>query len=208
MLFPNIAIGGPMCSGKTATADALVAGWGYTRISLATRLKELASQVFVAGDPIDKVASYPIYPEGNDEGQIISGRELLQRLGDAPKALEQDFWTLWLLHDIRNEVYGNGPFVVDDLRYVYEGELLRARGFSLVGLVANTPIRTQRFVARYGRYPSFAELGHHSETDWEFITLDHMVPTDVFVATQVAERIAGLIGLPESPRSARGGTPH
>jgi hypothetical protein len=197
MLFPNIAIGGPMCSGKTATADAFVERWGYTRISLAMRLKELASQVFGAGQPIDKIGRYPIYPEGNDEGQIVSGRELLQRLGDAPKVLEQDFWTLWLLRDIRDGIYGNGPFVVDDMRYIYEGELLSTRGFTLVGLFVDQAVLDERFIARYGRRAEPSEETHTSERGWWNIIYDFDVTPGARTSSEVAAHIAGLIGLPE-----------
>lgn len=166
----SVAIVGEFCSGKTTLADYLVTHYGYTRVSFAKRLKEVAAAVYNGGLPIEKNGYYGTVREGG--GVELSGRAILQELGQSVKALDEYFWIRWLLSDIDAGEYGDGPFVSDDTRFPYEAAALRARGFALVRVKTPPPVRNQRYVALYGRSPTEAEMKHPSEVESKKIEAD------------------------------------
>jgi len=159
----NLAIVGGFAAGKTTLADGLVQQ-GYTRVSFARYLKEIASKVYSNGKPINKVDEFGVF-DLNGEMRIISGRQLLQELGQAVKALDRDFWISALLSEMDEGVYGAGPFVTDDCRFPYEAEALALRDFHIIRLETGLPERIRRYTATYGRAPTPAELVHPSEIE-------------------------------------------
>jgi len=165
----SVAIVGPFCSGKTTLADYLVAHHGYSRVSFAKRLKEVAAAVYNHGDPIEKNATYRVSREETDDTSL-SGREVLQQFGQSVKALDRDFWIRWLLSDIDDR--SGGLWVSDDTRFPYEAEALRSRGFAIVRLDTPSAVRAQRHQFLYGRQPTPAELSHPSEVETKKITAD------------------------------------
>ena len=167
----SVAIVGEFASGKTTLADYLVEHYGYTRVSFAKRLKEVAAAVYNGGLPIEKNLMYGV--EHAELGPMeYSGRVIQQELGHSVKSLDAHFWIRWLLSDIDSGAYGDGPYVSDDTRFPYEADALRARGFAIVRLKTPLPVRNQRYVELYGRSPTQAEMNHPSEVETRKIEAD------------------------------------
>ena len=170
----SVAIVGEFASGKTTLADYLVEHHGYTRVSFAKRLKEVAAAVYNGGLPIQKNAMYEV--EHSEIGAMeYSGRAILQQLGQSVKALDEHFWIRWMLSDIAAGEYGDGPYVSDDTRFPYEADALRRKGFLIVRIDTPLTVRNQRYEALYGRAPTLAELSHPSETSVKDIRHDTIV---------------------------------
>lgn len=157
----NIAIAGRMAAGKSTISDYLIEHHGYKRASFAARLKQVASDVYSPGLPIQKGAVYPVTEQFSGRHSEVTGRQLLQRLGQVVKDLDQDFWVRWLLSDLQGQ---EGPFVLDDLRFHFEADALAQAGWLVVRVDTPEAIRRARYKALYGREPSEAELTHASET--------------------------------------------
>ncbi len=180
----NLAIVGGFAAGKTTLADGLVQQ-GYTRVSFAKRLKELAQAVYgepiaeyLAGGrayaPVEKATEYDIT---RLDGHIdtITGRRILQELGQAVKELDRDFWIRWMLRDIEDGKYGPAPYVTDDCRFPYEADALKSFGFTIVKLEVDVDVRIRRYTDTYGRPPTPAELVHPSEIELVDIEPDFVV---------------------------------
>lgn len=176
----SVAIVGEFCSGKTTLADYLVEHHGYTRVSFAKRLKEVAAAVYNGGEPIIKHLNYEVKQA---EGYVqLSGRSVLQQLGQSVKALDDHFWIRWLLSDIDSGEYGDGPYVSDDTRFPYESDALRSRGFLIVRLSTPTHVRMARYEQLYGRRPTEAEMSHPSEVETRKIEADFTIKGTASVA--------------------------
>jgi hypothetical protein len=154
----NVAIFGQMAAGKSTIAAALAEA-GYHRMSFAAPLKNVAA---LAYGKIEKSGRYQVVSnEGQQED--ISGREVLQRVGQSIKAHDRDFWLRAFLRDADN--YLDTPLVVDDGRFLFERDALRSRGWFIVGLNTAHPVRMQRYETLYGRLPTEAEQNHESEVE-------------------------------------------
>ena len=147
-----------MASGKSSIAQVLVDA-GYTRISFAQPLKNVAE---LAYGPIDKSASYSV-TSLTGQPEFISGREILQGVGQSVKTLDRDFW-LRCFFRTANKL-GDFPLVVDDGRFRFERDALREKGWLIVGLQVPEDVRKARYLSLYGRYPTDSELNHPSETE-------------------------------------------
>lgn len=173
----NIAIVGEMGSGKTTLANALIEQHGFRRVSFAGRLKEIAARVYEPSPEgqygvVEKTKQYEVWPLDEGDSYVISGREVLQRLGQSVKELDRLFWVRWLMNDIDAGMYGDGPFVTDDCRFVYEAEALRERGFLIVRVMTPAKVRMERYEMTYGRMPTVQEMSHPSETEVSHIEWD------------------------------------
>lgn len=173
MSQPDIAVVGKFAAGKSTIASALVER-GWERISFASRLKDTAAMVFNGGKPIRKEGLY-IVTDLDGQERAITGRTVLQELGQSVKSLDRMFWVRWLKHDLDSGYYGPGPYVIDDCRFPYEAEFLRGMGFTVVRVETPTVVRMERYNAIYGRYPTHEELTHPSETEVDLIRPDMTV---------------------------------
>src|ERR1700687_402678 len=102
---PNIALTGYMGAGKSSMADYLVKNHGYTKISFAARLKEIAT---LACKMVGK------------------DREMLQKLGTM---IREDYENYWVDAAFRKMKDIQGPVVNDDLRFPNEVKACTERGF-------------------------------------------------------------------------------
>lgn len=170
----SVALVGGFASGKTTVADGLVAEHGYRKVSLATTLKRIAADAIGNGEEIQKTDLYEVTNLKGFE-RYLSGRQVLQELGQSVKALDRNFWTRWLLSDIANGNYGPGPFVVDDCRFSYEAHALAEKGFLVVRIAVPDDERRARYASIYGREPSAAEMAHPSEVEMAAIEEDMLV---------------------------------
>jgi dephospho-CoA kinase len=161
----NIAIFGHMYSGKSTLSQALV-DLGYQRVSFAGPLKEIAARVY--GEPIEKSKEYEVArPSG--EKETISGRQVLQEVGQSIKSHNRDFWLRWFFNDAG--LYGTTPLVVDDGRFLFEYDALRDAGWFTVYVDTPFEIRMKRAKESLGRLPTAPEIHHESEIELPTIGL-------------------------------------
>jgi dephospho-CoA kinase len=155
---PNIGLAGNMYAGKSTIADALTEH-GYQRMSFAAPLKNVAA---LAYGTIDKTGEYDVMGRDGLPKQV-TGRMILQGVGQAIKDVDRDFWIKCFLRDA--ERYDGSPLVVDDLRFMFEMEALRNAGWIIVGV--NTPmnVRMERAERISGKRPSAEEMTHESEVE-------------------------------------------
>lgn len=153
----NVALFGQMASGKSAIAQALVDN-GYTKVAFAEPLKAISE---LAYGPIDKGTTYSVNLDGYVRN--VTGREILQRVGQSIKDHDRDFWLKCFLNTTNR--LGSGPFVVDDGRFVFERDSLSKRGWLIVGVDTPVDVRMDRYQRAYGVLPSPTELDHPSETE-------------------------------------------
>jgi|WetSurMetagenome_2_1015567.scaffolds.fasta_scaffold809888_1 hypothetical protein len=154
----NVALFGQMASGKSAIAAALVDS-GYIQMSFAQPLKNISE---LAYGKIDKSGEYTVTSLDGIE-QVISGREVLQRVGQAIKEHDRDFWLRCFFRAADNLL--DQPIVVDDGRFAFERDALSRRGWLIVGIDTPKAVRMERYRMIYGRYPTDVEMSHQSEIE-------------------------------------------
>lgn len=168
----NIAIVGGFASGKTTLSEGLVQR-GWTRVSFARLLKEMAARAY--GEEIRKNGTYTVYDLETGSTRGISGRRVLQELGQAVKGMDRNFWISSLFMDIENGSYGPPPYITDDCRFPYEADALRRHGFTIIKLDTPLVVRLERYNQIYGYYPTAAECAHPSEIELEDIVVDYVI---------------------------------
>jgi len=148
-----------MYSGKSSIALALSEYKGYHRLSLSSSLKNVAS---LAYGEIDKSETY-VTSRRNGTVESVSGRHVLQQIGQVIKDFDRDFFLRCLDRDVGR--YDGMPMTIDDLRFMHELDWLRPQGWFIVAVSTPEYIRMHRAVAISGRRPSAQELGHESEVE-------------------------------------------
>lgn len=161
----NVALFGQMASGKSSIAAALVDA-GYTQLAFAQPLKNIAELAY------GKIEKSGVYEVTGLDGTVseISGREVLQRVGQSIKSHDRDFWLRCFFNSAKN--YLDSPLVVDDGRFTFERDALSSRGWLIVGISTPEGVRRERYLAVYGRYPTTVELSHQSEVELPSIIWD------------------------------------
>lgn len=153
----NIAITGLMGSGKSSIAAALVDS-GFTKIAFADPIRNVASMAF---GPISKAQDYKV--DSIEGSRLVSGRVVLQRVGQSVKSFDNLFWTRAFLRNSDN--YLDVPLVCDDMRFTHERDALRGRGWLIVGLLCPDSVRIERLTVVNGRPPTPEEMRHESERE-------------------------------------------
>lgn len=136
-MLKNIAFLGKAGSGKTEAAD-FAAKLGYTKLSFATPLKDIASLIW--GSDFDRVR--------------------LQGLGVAVRGLDENAWVRLAVQRIEEQ---DGPVVVDDCRFPNEYHVLAGMGFKFIRIEAPETTRVNRLQAN-GKWGGHDSLNHISET--------------------------------------------
>ena len=154
----NVALFGQMASGKSAIAAGLVDS-GFIQMAFAQPLKNISE---LAYGKVDKSGLYTVTNLDGVES-TISGREVLQRVGQSIKSHDRDFWLRCFFRQVN--LMDNNAIVVDDGRFEFERDALRDGGWLIVGIDTPEDVRLQRYHNVYGRYPTRAELTHQSEIE-------------------------------------------
>lgn len=162
----NVAIAGRFAAGKSTVSSQLIHLYGFERGSFAARLKQLAAEVYNDGNAIEKDGTYTVTDLDTGRDLDISGRQVLQRLGQSVKTLDRLFWVRWFAQDAAK---ATGPLVLDDLRFPYEADFLRSKGWLIVKVETPEHVRAERYRDLYGRYPTRDEMEHVSETSVDLI---------------------------------------
>lgn len=169
--YPNIALVGPMASGKTTIATYLRQHHGYVEHHWTTGLHRFLS---LAYGPIVKTAEY-ILP-GPYGSYVITGRQLLQRAGTdvVRDQLDTDFWVKAGIREMSD--YGiDKPRVNDDTRFHNEELALRERGWIIVGCMLPEEERLKRVIHAYGE--DLMAI-HHASEDRKDMTVDFNIWTN------------------------------
>ncbi|MEU3729994.1 hypothetical protein AB0E81_11375 [Streptomyces sp. NPDC033538] len=137
----NIGIIGRARAGKDTAGKWLVDNRGYRRVAFADALKEAALRV----DPIIIADAYPFHDGPVRLGQMVAGmgwerakdenpevRRLLQELGAAVRAIDEDFWLRAAMKKVMEANDDGVPCVITDVRYPNEAASLRRAGFHLL----------------------------------------------------------------------------
>lgn len=156
--FPDIAFVGKAGSGKTTCAQYLQDNFGYTPMSFAQSLKDVAVR---------------LYGE-----QARSDRGLLQDVGLALRTVDPDVFARATVRQIDQlrKVRALDPrasFVaIDDCRFENEYDALKAAGFVFVRLECGRFQRIDRLKAT-GKFQNEEQLEHVSETALDHIEMDY-----------------------------------
>lgn len=129
-----IGISGKAEAGKDTIGDFLVRTHGFHRVASANALKRIATNIF-----------------GWDGIKDQKGRQFLQELGCAVRNYRPTYWIDQALQEIQRQEssFGNKNFVITDVRFKNEAELIRKSGGQLW--------RVNR--------PGIPMLDHYSETE-------------------------------------------
>jgi dephospho-CoA kinase len=153
----RIAFAGPMCSGKTYLANILVEKYDYRKTCFAKLLKEVAEKLY---GPINK---------------DNIGRKILQELSDDLKKWDVNLFMTHLMIELGGYIREqNCLFVVDDLRYLVEFDLLKKNGFTIIGVACSESVRLGRI---FSLYPDTLpdRFVHPSETEWRKMNMDYWI---------------------------------
>jgi len=155
-----------MGSGKTWAAEYLVNNKGYTKLSLAGKLKAIAYEMYgIQGK------------DGND-------RLVLQGLGTDLRKYDENVWIKYLLSTVKHRETESkyAKFAVDDVRYINEANVLRKNGFIIIRIVTDSKLIEARLTRLYPNRPATAIL-HASETEQIDIREDYALDNDEYLAT-------------------------
>lgn len=149
-----IAFGGKRGRGKTLAADYLVENYGFKKLSFASKLKEVAEELFPGITKAPKEKPYKNYD--------WTPRDFMIRLGQFMRYWDPEYWVKSL--DLEHK---RGKIVIDDLRFKNEAAYLKQFDAKLVRL------------ERYGKLNIYGpqDLDDVSETDLDdYKDWDYQVP--------------------------------
>ncbi len=146
-----IGLCGAAGSGKSAAADVLCREYGFAAFAFADSLRDMLF-AFLGAQGIDHIwITEPRYKERIIPQLGVSGRHLMQSLGDWGRAIDPDFWVKALARSAglactsppsRFPVHDR--IVVTDVRFPNEAEWIRKQGGVLVHLSRDTAATTVR----------------------------------------------------------------
>ncbi len=159
----RIALIGERGSGKDAAAHYLTQH-GCKQLSIAAPIKAAVYAAFEA--------------RGIDTSNKGEMRAPLQQAGLAARAIDGSLWVRSLIyrHELESP-HGNG-YVVTDIRYPNEADMLRRVGFSIVRIEAPEEMRRARCIDRGDGSFREEDALHPSEVEQRSIEADFLVRTD------------------------------
>lgn len=156
-MLPNIILVGNAGSGKDTVGSYLKANYRYRPMSLATPIKQIASNLF--------------YSFGYRDTDKTKYRNIWTGIGEEMRRLckenfgHEDVWNHQLISDMRLiRVITDDPIVITDGRYVGEVEFFSSRGFIPVLIKSTMDVVQERITVRDGSFNEEA-FKHRSETE-------------------------------------------
>jgi guanylate kinase len=135
----KIIVSGRACSGKDDFADYLVEKYGYTKISFALGIYEIARKYF---------------------GMTLKDRKLLQAIGQGMREIDPDVW----IKAAFKEAEKYDKVVISDLRQSNEYIYAMKNEFVPFRIQADLNVRIDRCVSRDGVQPNIDEWETEGET--------------------------------------------
>lgn len=157
----NIALVGKMASGKSYYASLLRQelidhGINPSIIHISSKIKELAVELF--------------HMEDKD-------RDLLQKIAGKMREIDEDVWLKYLISNVKKE--GQLPFILDDVRFKKEVDMLRDNfDLLVVKIESDDANRRSVYRSKYGRYPTVKESNDVTETSSDDIIPDMVLNND------------------------------
>jgi len=155
-MYTNVAFTGCFASGKTYFSNLLLKGLeerGITayKVSISQKIKEIASDLF---------------------GMKTKDRRLLQEIAGKMREIDNDVWVKYLINNII--VNKKEPFIIDDVRFVREVDLIKQNfsNFVVVKLQTSESDRLAKYQEIYGKPPTPEELKDPTESDIDNIRAD------------------------------------
>lgn len=178
-MHKNLAITGPLRSGKDSVANYLVTNYGYSKASFASSLKDEVVKLLNAAD------GGKWSRERLDE-QKTRLRPLLQFWGtEFRRAQDPDYWVK------RIRLLG-GPIVVTDARFFNELAFLENQKFIIIRIEMADEMLYKHLRDNSGMTDAQigATLNHPSEQEWKSYPVNHKV---LSVVDKTGEGLASLI---------------
>lgn len=150
----DIALIGKAGTGKSTAAEFLASNYSYTRLSIASTIRETAASLWGTN--------------------AASSRSTLQSLGVAIRQIDPDTWINLALGKMDSPLNKDSIFVLDDVRFPNEYWKLRERDFITIRITADTVIRTDR-LKQSGKYENAEQLSHESETALDSYMTDYTI---------------------------------
>lgn len=135
----KILINGRAGAGKDEVADYLVAEYGFKKLSFASKIYDIARDIF---------------------GMRDKDRQLLQQIGQKLREIDPD---VWVKHTFK-EAAKYEKVVISDCRQENEYKMGIKRGFYPVRVKADISTRKQRLIDRDGVNPRLELLENKCET--------------------------------------------
>lgn len=118
-------------SGKDTVADHLIDNYGYTRLSFATRIKEIAKELF-------------------PNKMVVKDRAVLIHIGSSMREIEENVWLNLTMAKADETVAKGGKVVISDLRFKNEYDTLKKNGFAIIRVKCDRDMCVLRAIARDG----------------------------------------------------------
>ena len=157
----NVAFVGKMAAGKSYYASLLrqeLIDKGITSniVHISSKIKELAVELF---------------------GMKDKDRDLLQKLAGKMRDIDEDVWIKYLIYHVKKE--GKIPFIIDDVRFKDEVDLLKESFDLLVIKIESDDVyRRSVYRSKYGKDPTEKELNDVTETSSDDIIPDIVLAND------------------------------
>lgn len=116
-----LGLSGKKGTGKTLAADYLVRDAGFTKVSFASKLKELSKQLF----HFSQADLYGETKETPFKEYDWTPRDFMIKLGHFARYYEPNYW-------IKSVDLSARRVVIDDMRFINEAEFLKTKGAKLI----------------------------------------------------------------------------
>ncbi len=182
-IYPDFSLCGRMRSGKDSIADYLIKEFGYKKLSFAQALKEEVSKA--VGCTVEEMNEEPL------RSQI---RPVLQVWGtEFRRNQNPDYWVAKLRDKITDSLEVT-PYVVTDVRFLNEIEMLRSYEFVIVHVDMDEE-ETIDYLLSQGKELNEALnlLRHPSENEWKKAVFDERVESVMGDLPYLFRQIANIV---------------
>lgn len=167
-----IGLCGAAGSGKSSAADVLCREYGFVQVAFADALRDMLCGLLAAQGIDHAWVTEPRLKERPIAALGVSGRRLMQTLGDWGRSLDPDWWVQALARSIGladrlppGTATAHDRIVISDVRYPNEAAWLRSRGGVLVHISredAQAPASTAAHSSEQHHALLGADVGLHN----------------------------------------------
>jgi dephospho-CoA kinase len=108
-------------------------------------------------------------PSHIDSSSGRANRNAMQTVGESLRKLDKDVWIDYAI----TEVGSADSIIITDCRLLHEAEVLRERGFTIIGIATTDSARMQRLVLRGNGKTTIEEFIHPTESEVNKIKTDY-----------------------------------
>jgi len=172
--YVRIAFCGKLCSGKTTLAQHIQ--------TLCKTHHQIDVQRVAFGDGVKSVAKEYFQMQEKDKDRV-----LLTQIGTAMRAIDNDVW----VHYVRNHITQSSQqhWVVDDVRYENEYDMLKELGFRVIRLDISRDEQLQRIQALYPDTSDAHSQANTHSSEQDMVHREHFYFDEVLSTTDTHQRI-------------------